>query len=82
MTRHSPEKMSSDANGIRIAHIHPMSLDLFGHRDEQFGTSVRYFLSSEASMQWIEFNSQNLHGFTGDFIARRGWLREAPVKFR
>jgi glycosyltransferase involved in cell wall biosynthesis len=33
---------------LRIAQVQPMTLDLFGHRDEEFGNSANYFLPNLA----------------------------------
>ena len=36
---------------LRIAHVQPMTLDLFGHADHDFGTKATYFLSNLAAAQ-------------------------------
>jgi glycosyltransferase involved in cell wall biosynthesis len=36
---------------LRIAHVQPMTLDLFGQRDEDFGDGVTYFLPNLAAAQ-------------------------------
>ncbi len=36
---------------LRIAHVHPISLDLYGHDDLEFGTRARYLLSNLAAAQ-------------------------------
>lgn len=36
---------------LRIAHVQPMTLDLFGHEDRDFGTEASYFLSNLAIAQ-------------------------------
>lgn len=36
---------------LRIAHVHPISLDLYGHDDLEFGTRARYVLSNLAAAQ-------------------------------
>lgn len=36
---------------LRIAHVHPISLDLYGHDDLEFGTRARYILSNLAAAQ-------------------------------
>lgn len=41
----------SPPDGLRIAHVQPMTLDLFGHRDEEFGASASYFLPNLAKSQ-------------------------------
>jgi glycosyltransferase involved in cell wall biosynthesis len=38
-------------SGLRVAHVQPMTLDLFGHDDADFGTSVRYSLANLALAQ-------------------------------
>lgn len=38
-------------SSLRIAHVQPMTLDLFGQRDEDFGDGVRYFLPNIAEAQ-------------------------------
>ena len=37
--------------GLRIAHVQPLSLDLFGHNDTDFGTGAKYFLTHIAAAQ-------------------------------
>ena len=36
---------------LRIAHVQPIALDIFGHRDEDWGTKVQYFLTNIAFTQ-------------------------------
>ncbi len=36
---------------LRIAHVQPMTLDLFGHQDRDFGTTANYFLPNLARAQ-------------------------------
>ena len=36
---------------IRVAHVQPLSLDLYGHADVDFGTKARYFLPNMAASQ-------------------------------
>lgn len=38
-------------SGLRVAHVQPMTLDLFGHDDAEFGTSVRYSVANLALAQ-------------------------------
>lgn len=37
--------------GLRVAHVQPMTLDLFGHDDADFGVSVRYSVANLALAQ-------------------------------
>jgi glycosyltransferase involved in cell wall biosynthesis len=43
--------MGTFVNQLRIAHVQPQSLDLFGHADADFGTNARYFLPNMAAAQ-------------------------------
>jgi glycosyltransferase involved in cell wall biosynthesis len=43
--------MPRSTEGLRVAHVQPLSLDLFGHRDEDWGTNARYFLPNLAFAQ-------------------------------
>ena len=36
---------------IRIAHVQPIALDIFGHKDEEWGLTVQYFLTNIAFAQ-------------------------------
>lgn len=38
-------------HSLRIAHVQPMTLDLFGHEDAQWGREVRYFMTNIAQAQ-------------------------------
>ncbi|MEJ7582532.1 MAG: glycosyltransferase family 4 protein [Acidimicrobiales bacterium] len=38
-------------HGLRIAHVQPLSIDLFGYRDDEWGTTFRYFLPNMAAAQ-------------------------------
>jgi glycosyltransferase involved in cell wall biosynthesis len=42
---------ASQQRGLRIAHVQPMTLDLYGHDDAGYGTSVRYSVSNLAAAQ-------------------------------
>ena len=43
--------MTDSATGLRIAHIQPLSLDLYGNVDEEIGTKVRYMVPNLAAAQ-------------------------------
>jgi glycosyltransferase involved in cell wall biosynthesis len=43
--------MSGERSGLRISHVQPIALDIYGHRDEDFGSKVKYFLPNMAAAQ-------------------------------
>jgi glycosyltransferase involved in cell wall biosynthesis len=49
---------------LRIAHVQPIALDIFGHRDEDWGTKVRYFLPNMATAQARQGDSPTVHLLT------------------
>jgi glycosyltransferase involved in cell wall biosynthesis len=54
---------ASDASGdgLRIAHVQPMSLDFYGHDDSDLGTRVRYSVSNLAVAQAAMGDSPVVH---------------------
>jgi glycosyltransferase involved in cell wall biosynthesis len=40
-----------NGTGLRIAHVQPMTLDLYGHSDDDFGTRVTFYLSNLPAAQ-------------------------------
>jgi glycosyltransferase involved in cell wall biosynthesis len=49
---------------FRIAHVQPMTLDLFGHEDRDFGTSANYFLPNLARAQDAAGHDVSIHLLT------------------
>jgi glycosyltransferase involved in cell wall biosynthesis len=49
---------------LRIAHVQPIAFDLFGHKDEDWGTAVRYFLSNIAASQVAHGDRPTVHLLT------------------
>ena len=49
---------------LRIAHVQPMTLDLFGHRDEDFGRRANYFLPNLAYAQQRRGHLPTIHLLT------------------
>jgi glycosyltransferase involved in cell wall biosynthesis len=62
--------------GLRIAHVQPLSIDLFGYRDDDWGTTFRYFLPNMAAAQVARGDRPTVHLLTTD--RRRG--RHAPME--
>lgn len=50
--------------GLRIAHVQPLSLDLYGQRDEDWGTAVRFFLPNMAIAQAAAGDRPTVHTLT------------------
>jgi glycosyltransferase involved in cell wall biosynthesis len=40
-----------ESSVFRISHVQPIALDIYGHRDEDFGSKVQYFLPNMAAAQ-------------------------------
>jgi glycosyltransferase involved in cell wall biosynthesis len=59
------------SQGLRIAHVQPMSIDLLGYRDEDWGTTFRYFLPNMAAAQVARGDRPTVHLLTADRRARR-----------
>jgi glycogen synthase len=51
-------------SGLRIAHVQPMTLDLFGHDDRELGRSVRYSVPNLAVAQVEHGDRPTLHLLT------------------
>jgi glycosyltransferase involved in cell wall biosynthesis len=51
-------------DGLRIAHVQPFSIDLFGYRDEDWGTTFRFFLPNMAVAQAGRGDHPVVHGLT------------------
>lgn len=49
---------------LRIMHIQPVSLDLFGHQQRDFGTKIKYFLTNIASAQARAGDLPEVHLFS------------------
>jgi glycosyltransferase involved in cell wall biosynthesis len=47
--------------GLRIAHVQPLSVDLLGYRDDDWGVSFRYFLSNMAAAQVARGDRPTVH---------------------
>jgi len=56
--------MHDVATGLRIAHVQPLSLDLYGHDDRDFGTRTRYFLTNIAMAQARTGDRPSVHLMT------------------
>jgi glycosyltransferase involved in cell wall biosynthesis len=50
--------------GLRIAHVQPLSIDLFGYRDDDWGTTFRYFLPNMAAAQVARGDRPTVHLLT------------------
>jgi glycosyltransferase involved in cell wall biosynthesis len=51
-------------SSLRIAHVQPIALDLFGHKDEDWGSAVRYFLPNIAAAQVVHGDRPTVHLLT------------------
>jgi len=51
-------------SSLRIAHVQPIAFDLFGHKDEDWGTAVRYFLPNIAAAQVVHGDRPTVHLLT------------------
>jgi glycosyltransferase involved in cell wall biosynthesis len=58
------------SQGLRIAHVQPMSIDLLGYRDEDWGTTFRYFLPNMAAAQVARGDRPTVHLLSADRRAR------------
>ena len=70
----------SDAPPLRICHVQPMTLDLFGQRDEDFGDGVMYFLPNIAAAQVELGLKPTVHLLTSERSSSR-WVRGFEVHF-
>ena len=52
------------SSGLRITHVQPIAFDLFGHKDEDWGTKVRYFLPNMVSAQVRQGDQPTVHLLT------------------
>jgi glycosyltransferase involved in cell wall biosynthesis len=59
------------SHGLRIAHVQPMSIDMLGYRDDDWGTTFRYFLPNMAAAQVARGDHPTVHLLTADRRARR-----------
>ncbi len=50
--------------GLRIAHVQPFSIDLFGYRDDDWGTTFRFFLPNMAAAQAARGDRPVVHALT------------------
>ena len=48
-------------SALRIAHVQPMTLDLYGHDDRDYGTVVRYSVSNLAAAQAAQGDRPEVH---------------------
>jgi glycosyltransferase involved in cell wall biosynthesis len=51
-------------SGLRIAHVQPFSIDLFGYRDSDWGTTFRFFLPNMAAAQTTRGDCPVVHALT------------------
>jgi glycosyltransferase involved in cell wall biosynthesis len=65
---------------LRIAHVQPIALDIFGHRDDDWGTKVRYFLPNMAAAQAGQGDLPTVHLLTSG-RARRMKVGAIDVQF-
>ena len=65
---------------LRIAHVQPIALDIFGHEDAEWGTTVRYFLTNIAFAQARQGDAPVVHLLTSGrpFQTR---VRDVDVRF-
>jgi len=54
------------APGLRIAHVQPLSIDLFGFRDDEWGTRFRYAVPNLAAAQLAAGDRPTVHLLAGD----------------
>ena len=50
--------------GLRIAHVQPLSIDLFGYNDDEWGSTFRYFLPNMAAAQVARGDRPTVHLMT------------------
>jgi glycosyltransferase involved in cell wall biosynthesis len=50
--------------GLRIAHVQPFSIDLFGYHDDDWGTTFRFFLPNMAAAQAARGDRPVVHALT------------------
>ncbi len=53
-------------SSLRITHVQPIAFDLFGHKDEEWGTKVRYFLPNMVSAQIRQGDRPTVHLLTSN----------------
>ena len=70
----------SETSPLRISHVQPMTLDLFGQRDEDFGEGTMYFLPNIAQAQVELGHKPTVHLLTSGRPGSR-WVRGFEFRF-
>ena len=66
---------------FRVTHVHPLSIDLFGHADRDFGTRVRYFLPNLLFALARTGGQHTLHLLTSERRSHRFTVEGVEVIF-